>query len=381
MLCVQHNRTLRSQFEFIINKQRGKTIPVGLARRLGKAVCVCHARVPGDSEFRSELKAVKIWLTPSLHRRRHSNHYAYAYDDDVKHVLKSACDEAGDWKKNVKDVFGKLRMLSVLMKVERADFSCIPNLSSERQQKQLKFEEKLKLDLKPQEVGLLIGRKGRHVKPLCKKFGADIAILTPRMSFRAITRPWWLLNEDSDVVGVEVADSDVVDVKVAAPNVDSLKQVMNDLEIRAEKVRAARVKNDLAPKGRLKKLSLLADKPEEVKEKGRADFIKKRLKTPSIRVKAAPVLENGYCVHCMSPFSRGGNEQGCCQFHKGFECGGFWSCCNERCDGLVTHEMHATTGCTLGRHVWQSGVASKCKHNSSRKGRKEKFIRKRKKKS
>ncbi|XP_062505684.1 uncharacterized protein LOC134182305 [Corticium candelabrum] len=369
MLCVQHNRTLRSQFEFIINKQRGKTIPVVLVRRLGKAVCVCHARVTGDDEFQSELEAVKIWLTS--HRRRHSNHYG----DDVMHVLKSACDEAGDSKKNVEDVFGKLRMLSVLMKVEKADYSCIPNLSSERHL-QLKFEEKLKLDLKPRHVGLLIGTKGIHVKPLCKKFEADIAILTPRTFFRA--RPWWLPD----------ADSDVVDVKVAAPNVDSLKQVMSDLKIRAEKVRAAKAKNDLAAKVRklmyqntLPKTSLLADetvdKPEEVKEKARADFIKKRLKTPSIRVKAAPVLENGYCVHCMSPFFKGGNEQGCCQFHKGFECGGFWSCCNERCDGLVTHEMHATTGCTLGRHVWRPRVASKCKHNSSRKGRKEKFIRKR----
>ena len=343
-----------STLEFLVNRLRGKTIPVKLIRELGKAVCVCSAvDVSRDEEFERELSDVRKWLDAVENQVK--DQYSDWYSDEVIQVLKRVCNEAGDVDKGIEDTMAKIKMLTVLRKLENGDVSCIPSVQNMGKQANITYEEQFELDLKPSYAGLLVGSKGKHLKALSHKYSANVRILTEQFS-----------------------PSSTVVVKVTTQNADSLKPLVDELHLKAKKITAARAKHEQTVHEwytklakyrqlRLQLLDVTAIEPEEFKEDARAKFEKKH-RSSTAKAKQTPILENGHCMQCMLPFYKGKNEEGSCQFHSGFPKNGQWSCCEVECDDQDTHKMHTTTGCTYGRHLWRPGIRAKVKQNGRKKG-------------
>jgi hypothetical protein len=301
---------------------------------------------------------VRKWLEGIENHSKY--HYSDWYPDDVIRVLRRLFNEAEDQDEGMQNKMGKLKMLTVLMKLENNDLSCLP-LKDFRDDQKTAFVTQFELDLRSSYVGLLVGKSGRHLKPLSDKYNVKISILTKQLTL-----------------------SSTVTVEITSPSCESLQSLVNELKLLAKSIREKREthkrtvgewirkRNVRSLQGRCVTMDVSSDekavKPEELKEKARARFEMKKLKSSLPKRKAIPVLEKGHCMHCMTPFHKGPNKVGDCQFHSGFPKNGYWSCCGLVSDGRDFCGMHTATGCTQGRHIWRPGPGIKTKKGGSKRG-------------
>ncbi|XP_070575292.1 uncharacterized protein [Ptychodera flava] len=203
--------------------------------------------------------------------------------------------------------------------------------------------------------GLIVGKKGHRVKPICKRYKSTIRIKfgsSHASSFQATVRA----SSRSDLVACKSALlTTVAEVRRRSEaNHNRILKIQQRRQLAMYNVSNQFQRLNLN-KGKSQVLDTKTAATEHYERKKQGEIWKEEERNNK---KPTPVLENGRCRHCLSVYRKGDQYNGACRYHKGYlvakKTGYRWSCCRRKVsERRPSAESHLKDGCCRGLHNWR----------------------------